>query len=796
MSETTNPYSPGQPVANPAWLFGRQDAADWVELQIQAQARVIILSAQPHIGKSSFVKHVGALQTQAAIHTLVMMPDVLDELGSQTKHPKHRFRRGDNNPATLEMVLVPFLKQLLPQLAIHDLVLPKQARSPVAPTASALRELFEDVCPKLETPLVLCIDDLHHLVAEDMALLATFLSAFMPVLDQCPRLYLLFTINEEALRQIHHPLLDSAPTFNLGVLTPDASVNMITTPVKNVLRFDYGITRRIAEVSSHHPYYLTLFCATLLNRQGHDGWVNQRDFDAALAEILGSPIEPFKTIWDQASWVERAVLASIAAMQGKHGPVMQQEVIRFLQGIDNNVVPEVVINALNTLASRGVLVPMGAISYRFYVELLRLWLREHTDLAEILREVDWPRLDSQLKLTTERDRAVSPPIASQRPGRRRISLRSFLISAAVMGLASVCALLIGAVFAVQYLDVPLTAFVGNPFTTPTLLPSIPEDELAANELATITPAPLTGSESGEVDEAAAATPAVTPSPTPALVMARTLPSITYMARDIDQTWQIYVMNADGSGEIVLSEQGQDDTTPIWSPNGQKIALVSRRDGNREIYIMDVETKEVVNISRHPADDWTPAWSPDGSQLAFSSIRAGRWEIFSVATACFELPDTCRESLRQVTADSNSNISPVWSPDGTRFAFNSKASGNWDIYTMNIDGSDIRQITTSPENDLSPAWSPDGTQLAFESNREGNVELFIIDSNGATPARNITNLSFADDHGPTWSPDGQSIVFYSNREGNWDIFSATLDGQTIINLTQTPSRDEQTPAWRP
>jgi Tol biopolymer transport system component len=445
----------------------------------------------------------------------------------------------------------------------------------------------------------------------------------------------------------------------------------------------------------------------------------------------------------------------------------------------------VVNEALKTLAERGVLVPMGAISYRFHVELLRFWLREHTRPEEILKEVDWPRLAAQARLKVKKDRAISPPIASQRsqsPLRRRRVIWSLFIGF----MAILCIAITGAGLAAPYMGLSWTSFI-NP--TPLPLESAGDEVVDLVEAA---PAAI----SGTPGPSTPAGPPPTTTPTPALVVARTLPSIVYMARDIDQDWQIYVMNADGSDKEPLLEEGLDDTTPIWSPNGQQIALVSRRDGNREIYIIDVNTKEAVNITRHPADDWTPAWSPDGSQLAFASIREGRWEIFMVDTNCFAAPETCRDNLRQITVDGNSNISPVWSPDGTRFAFNSKASGNWDIYTMTIEGTDIRQVTTAIENDLSPAWSPDGSKIAFESNREGNVEIYVVDSTGSGPAQNITNLSFADDHGPTWSPDGQSIVFYSNREGNWDIFSISLTGQTLINLTQTPSRDEQTPAWRP
>jgi TolB protein len=206
-------------------------------------------------------------------------------------------------------------------------------------------------------------------------------------------------------------------------------------------------------------------------------------------------------------------------------------------------------------------------------------------------------------------------------------------------------------------------------------------------------------------------------------------------------------------------------------------------------------QNAVNVTRHPADDWTPAWSADGSRLAFSSIRAGNWEIFSVDMSCVDAPESCPEKLSQLTDDGNGNILPVWSPDGSRLAYSSKASGNWDIYTMSNNGSDIRQITTDPANDLSPAWSPDGQRIAFETNRDGNVEVYVMGANGSV-ARNISNFSQANDHGPTWSPDGQFIVFYANREGNWDIFSTTLDNQNTLNLTNTPTRDEQTPAWRP
>lgn len=760
MSEFSNPYRPGEPVIDPAMLFGRQSAADWIDQQIASNYRTVALSALPLVGKTSFLRHVSTLQLRPTLNLLATL-----SLPAASR---------ESQPA-LNPLLQAVISQILPQLVQHKLIAASSA--PALPqTASALRELFARANRNMppDLPLVFYFDDLHRLVGPDMALVAGFLTSLMPLLDECPALHLVFALNQDALKQIRHPLLDGAPVYSLGTLAADASINMITGPTKSVLRFDYGVTKRIAEVCSHHPYYLSLYCHSLLNRQVHDGWVNQQDFDNTLTEILASPVEPFTRIWDEATWAERSVLAGMAAIHGAHGPITGQEVIRHLERHNSAVDADVVKHALKALADRGVLVPMGAVSYRFHVEMLRFWLREHTDPAEIVEHVNWGKAAAKIKPAAKPSVLPAPqrPAKTASGARRRWLLPVIALAVVMCGL-----LLAGGALAAKVVGLPLTFLSPAPTATPTATPKAG----AVVDAPTATVAPT-------------ATPTVTP--TPALVVARTLPSLTYMGRDVDQNWRIYVMDADGSSQTALTPAGSnDDTSPVWSPDGRKIAFVSQRDGNRDIYVMDTDGQNVANLTRHPADDWMPAWSPDGRQLAFASFRDGSWEIYVMNTACITTPETCPDNLTQITANGSGSMSPVYSPDGKRIAFNSKANGNWDIYTMTASGTDIRQITTDPGNDLAPAWSPDGARIAFESNRDGNVEVYVVSANGGA-AQNISNAPQSNDHGPVWSPDGQQLVFYSNRDGNWDIFATTLDGATVTNLTNTPTRDEQTPAWRP
>jgi Tol biopolymer transport system component len=99
--------------------------------------------------------------------------------------------------------------------------------------------------------------------------------------------------------------------------------------------------------------------------------------------------------------------------------------------------------------------------------------------------------------------------------------------------------------------------------------------------------------------------------------------------DRDVNREIYVMNAqDGSNQTRLTDNGDSDEFPSWSPDGTRLAFTSDRDGNREIYVMNAQDgSNQTNLTMNPATDEFPTWSPDGTKIALTSDRDGNTEIY-------------------------------------------------------------------------------------------------------------------------------------------------------------------------
>jgi Tol biopolymer transport system component len=260
------------------------------------------------------------------------------------------------------------------------------------------------------------------------------------------------------------------------------------------------------------------------------------------------------------------------------------------------------------------------------------------------------------------------------------------------------------------------------------------------------------------------------------------------------------------------------------PTGQKLALtdsfysshylaITSLDGANEQIIHERKDRKVV------PPIYAPIWSKDGSWIAWMAglpfsgpaEEDDIWKIRPDGTGAVNLtPNT----------PGNDGM-PDFSGDGKSIVFRSGRTGNFDIYLMNSDGSNVRNLTNNPAYDSFPAFSPHNDQIAFASNREGvldekvgkkTFEIYTLDLKpDGTPGelRRITNSPGQDSH-PRYSPDGKWLVFTSERGGVNDeeplnqelifmpqmygeIYAVRLSDLKTVRLTHNKWEDGM-PSW--
>ena len=210
----------------------------------------------------------------------------------------------------------------------------------------------------------------------------------------------------------------------------------------------------------------------------------------------------------------------------------------------------------------------------------------------------------------------------------------------------------------------------------------------------------------------------------------------------------------------------------------KIAFVNGSNGSIgwQIYVMEPDGSGAGALAGS-ADDLSPAWSPDGTKLAVT--RGGDVHVMNADGS----------GAVNLTAGSfGSDFDPTWSPDGTQIAFVSTRSGTagQKIYKMDADGSDVVQVTNTAAADSEPAWSPDGQRIAFVS---GN-QIWTVKVDGTD-----TTLVASGRH-PTWSPSGDRIAYWRTRsDGLHGVHVIRPDGTNDVDLTNSLPR-AQDPAWSP
>jgi TolB protein len=189
-------------------------------------------------------------------------------------------------------------------------------------------------------------------------------------------------------------------------------------------------------------------------------------------------------------------------------------------------------------------------------------------------------------------------------------------------------------------------------------------------------------------------------------------------------------------------------------------------------------RRVTNVK-----DAYPMLSPGGSRLLFQSDRTGDWEIYTMK------PDGT--DLVRLTNSPGADATPIWSPDGKRIVFASERdAGDSEIYVMNADGSGVRRLTRTPGDDSHPHWSQDGARIVFNSARatpdlsadwsKQHIEIFTMAADGSD-VRQITRFETVSTY-PQFSPDGRKIAFrrVTDEPGmQWDLTLGARNSEVFV-----------------
>ena len=285
---------------------------------------------------------------------------------------------------------------------------------------------------------------------------------------------------------------------------------------------------------------------------------------------------------------------------------------------------------------------------------------------------------------------------------------------------------------------------------------------------------------------------------------------------------LWIVDIEGERVRELTHGDWRDSSPVWSPDGKKIAFLSDRDGTTQIHVMWLDTREVAQLTHLERSPASLRWSPGGKHLAFtlfvpdtksvlpvklpSRPRGAKWAEPAVIvdrlswrrdgrgftpkgySHIFVIDAELGGTPRQVTSGDYSHSDPQWSADGKEIFFSAIRKpdaeylyGDSEIYSVKLDTLEVQALTDRKGPDRGPQVSPDGKWIAYTGYNDKNYtshlsNLYLMDRTGDRKRILAVNLPNSPSN-VTWAPDSSGLYYLMREKGESNIYYISLNRST-------------------
>ena len=215
-------------------------------------------------------------------------------------------------------------------------------------------------------------------------------------------------------------------------------------------------------------------------------------------------------------------------------------------------------------------------------------------------------------------------------------------------------------------------------------------------------------------------------------------------------------------------------SPALSPLGDKVVFVSCiSPSGQDLFRVSTDDIRTQNITHAPEFEDHPIWSPDGSRIAYESINGGKQDIM--------VADSGGRQFIRITHPSENLTLGGWSPSGNALVYAAQGQDSTvgQIFTVQLATLATLQLTTGPGKKAHPAWSNGGSMIAYV----WSGKMHVMNANGDGDTLLPSSPDSVTGH-ITWSSQDSWLLFEARNSGRTDVYRISRDGTGLMNLTRT------------